>query len=81
MPWIRVVPFEEARGLLRKQYDDAVKRAGRVWGIVSVMSVNASTARASMALYTTVMHGKSPLSRKQREMLAVAVSAQNRCLY
>ena len=32
-------------------------------------------------LYKTLMYGASPLSRAQREMIGVVVSAINRCEY
>ena len=81
MAWIKVISLEEAEGLLRRQYEAAIRRAGRVWNIVSIMSQNPKTMQASMRFYTTVMHGPSPLSRGQREMLAVVVSATNHCVY
>ena len=34
-----------------------------------------------VGLYTAVMHGESPLTRGQREMLAVVVSRANECHY
>jgi len=81
MPWIEIIPFEEARGFLRRQYEAAIRRAGRIWGIVSLMSPNPPALKASMDLYVALMHKPSPLSRGQREMLAVVVSAANRCIY
>ena len=41
MAWIEETPREEATGLLRRELDAAVRRAGRVWNIVQVMSLNA----------------------------------------
>ncbi|MCP5095721.1 MAG: hypothetical protein GY943_09230 [Chloroflexi bacterium] len=81
MPWIKVISLEEAKGFLKKEYDAALKRAGRLWNIVTIMSQNPRTMRASMDLYGAIMYGRSPLSRSQREMLAVVVSAANHCLY
>jgi alkylhydroperoxidase family enzyme len=81
MPWIDVVPVERAKGFLKKQYDAAIARAGRVWGITRVMSPNPRVLEASMDLYRAVMYGRSPLSRGRREMLAVVVSAANSCTY
>ena len=81
MAWIDLVSVEEARGLLRRQYDEAIRRAGRVWHIVSAMSPNPRLLRASMALYQGVMKGPSPLDRGRRELLAVVVSAANGCVY
>jgi alkylhydroperoxidase family enzyme len=81
MPWIEQVPVEGATGLLREQFDAALERAGRVWHIVHVMSVNPEAMRDSMAFYITIMKGDSPLSRVQREMLATVVSAELECHY
>jgi alkylhydroperoxidase family enzyme len=81
MPWIRQVPLDEATGLLREQFEAAGERAGLVWHIVQVMSLNPEALRDSMAFYLTIMKGDSPLSRVQREMLATVVSAELECHY
>ena len=81
MAWITEIPREEATGLLRRELDAAVARAGRVWNIVQVMSLNAPVLRASMAQYAAIMFGPSPLSRLQRELLATVVSAELDCFY
>jgi alkylhydroperoxidase family enzyme len=81
MPWIEQVPIEKATGLLKKIFDAAIKRAGRVWHIVHIMSVNPRALRDSMGFYRTIMMGESPLSRAQREMLATVVSAELDCFY
>jgi uncharacterized peroxidase-related enzyme len=81
MPWIRTVSDEQADGLLKKIYEAAVARAGRVFNVVRVMSLNPATLRASLGLYQAVMFGRSPLSRAQRELLATVVSRGNGCHY
>ena len=81
MAWIRTVPPGEAEGELARSYSAAMARAGKVWNVVALMSPNPRALDASMALYRTLMHGKSPLSRGQREMIAVVVSATNHCVY
>ncbi len=81
MAWIRLTPVSQATGVLKRQYDAALKRAGRVWNILRIMSPNPPTLDASMRLYGTVMMGASPLSRIQREMLATVVSAELGCRY
>ena len=81
MAWIRIIGLEEATGFLKKEYEAALKRAGRIWNIVSIMSQNPRTMKTSMDLYGAIMHGRSPLSRTQREMLAVVVSSTNHCVY
>lgn len=81
MAYIQIVPPESAVGELRIEYQQAIGRAGKVWNILKVMSPNPSVLRASITLYKRIMHGPSPLSRAQREMLAVVVSQANDCHY
>ena len=81
MPWVKQVSLEESSGLLREQLEQAVARAGRIWNIVGVMSLNPEAMRDSIAFYATVMFGPSPLTRAQREMLATVVSAELDCFY
>jgi alkylhydroperoxidase family enzyme len=81
MPWIKETYLEEASGLLKRQLNAAIKRAGRIWNIVQVMSINEMTLKDSIKFYQTVMMGESPLTRSQREMLAVVVSVENNCHY
>lgn len=81
MAYIRLVGDAEAAGPLKVHYDAALKRAGKVWGIVRLMSPNPEVLEASMNLYRAIMFGESPLSRAQREMLAVVTSTANGCHY
>jgi alkylhydroperoxidase family enzyme len=81
MPWIEQVPIEKATELLKRLFEQALQRAGRVWHIVHIMSLNPPALRDSIRFYSTVMMGESPLSRVQREMLATVVSAENNCHY
>ncbi len=81
MARIRTVPPEEATGLLKKEYDAAIRRAGRIFHIVSLQSLNPLVLEASIELYKRIMLGPSSLTRTEREMIATAVSAANRCFY
>ena len=81
MAWIKTVSDEDATGILARLYQAARARAGRVFNIVRVMSLSAQTTRASLGFYQAVMFGESPLSRAQRELLAVVVSRANGCEY
>lgn len=81
MPYIRQISHDESTGRLRSLFDEAVARAGRIWNIVGIMSVNPPAMDASMKFYGALMFGASPLSRAQREMLAVVTSAANNCFY
>jgi alkylhydroperoxidase family enzyme len=81
MAWIHQVSIQEADGLLKRLFDQALQRAGRIWNIVHVMSVNPTALRDSIRFYGTIMHGESPLTRMQRELLATVVSAELDCHY
>ncbi len=81
MAYIRVTSESEAEGELGRLYQEARARAGKVFGIVRVMSLAPRQLRASMTIYREVMFGESPLTRAQREMLAVVVSRANDCHY
>jgi alkylhydroperoxidase family enzyme len=81
MPWIRQIEIDQATGLLKQEFDAALGRAGRVWHIVHVMSLNPVVMKASMDHYAAIMFGRSALSRTQREMLATVVSAEVGCHY
>ncbi|MDG2148181.1 MAG: carboxymuconolactone decarboxylase family protein [Planctomycetota bacterium] len=81
MAYIETVPPGEADGHLASIYDAAVGRAGRVYNILRIQSPNSQALEASMTLYATLMHGPSPLTRVERESIAVAVSRANDCFY
>ncbi len=81
MAWVKMVEPEEATGELKAEYDKAIRRAGKVFTILKVQSLNPATLRASVGLYLATMHGSSGLSRIEREMLATVVSRVNRCFY
>jgi len=81
MPWIDQIPIEQATGLLKQEYDKALRRAGRLWHIVQIMSLNPEVLETSIGFYLAIMYGQSPLSRRQRELLATVVSAELDCFY
>lgn len=81
MAYIETTPPEAATGALKRIYDAAVARAGKVFGILRIQSRNPEVLRASMQLYRAVMFGASPLSRVEREAIAVTVSRVNDCYY
>ncbi len=81
MPYVEPIPPDDAGPALRREYDAALRRAGRIWGIVAIQSHHPAALRDSIRLYSTVMFGDSPLSRAQREMIAVVTSQANDCVY
>lgn len=82
MPWIYVIDEAEAQGPLAALYAKMIEPWGGVDNIMKIHSINPPSLRAHYELYKTVMHRKtSELTRVQREMIAVAVSAINKCHY
>ena len=80
--WIEMVDEDEADGELRQVYDRcAATTTGRVANIYKIHSLNPKTMLAHRALYRSVMFGRSPLKRYQREMIGTLVSALNGCHY
>ena len=81
MAWIEMIEPQEATGELKSEYDKAAQRAGKVFNILRVQSLNPAALRASMQMYLTTMYGPSGLTRAEREMLATVVSWANHCFY
>ena len=81
MAWITTVAPDDAEGPLRDFYKRAFTRAGRLWHILRLQSLNPEVLKASTELYLAIRYGRSPLSRGQRELLAVVVSRTNGCHY
>lgn len=81
MAWIPYVLAADATGMLGELYDAYSDEHGRLDNILRIHSLNPRSMRDHMELYSHLMRGPSPLSRVQREMIAVAVSAANDCFY
>lgn len=81
MPRIQVIQPAEAEGALKEIYDDLIKSRGKIAEVHKIQSLNPESIIRHMDLYMTLMFGKSPLRRYQREMIAVVVSRANNCAY
>ena len=81
MAWIEIINEEKADGDLKNQYTYLVEPWGGVDNILKIHSLNPASLAAHVQLYKTVMFGKSPLRRAEREMIAVVVSVINKCHY
>jgi len=81
MAYIPYVPYDRAKGLLADLYRRYM--GGRDWldNIIRIHSLNPRSMRDHVELYAHLMRGRSPLSRVQREMIAVSVSSENDCFY
>lgn len=79
-PWIGRIGLEEAEGTLAEAY----RRIGNgrpLDHILEIHSLHPESLLDHYALYRTSMFGPSPLSRVEREAIAVVVSAANDCFY
>lgn len=80
--WIATVDEKEARGEVAAAYEQAADQStGRVAHILKVHSLNPRSLLAHRTLFRTLMFGRSPLERYQREMIGTVVSALNNCHY
>lgn len=81
MAYIDVVTPERATGRLAEIYQSITASRGKIASVHTIQSLNPPTIPAHMELYRTVMFSHSPLSRAEREMIAVVVSRSNECNY
>ncbi len=81
MGWIDEIPEGEAQGPLRQIYDGVKAQRGKVGRILSVHSLDPPALQHHLDLYMHLMFSPGPLSRREREAIAVTVSAANGCAY
>ncbi|KZC35045.1 MULTISPECIES: peroxidase-related enzyme [Rhodanobacter] len=81
MGWISEIPDSEARGPLRDIYGTIKKQRGKVARILSVHSLDPDALQHHLDLYLHLMFSPGPLSRREREAIAVVVSTANGCTY
>ena len=81
MPYINVIQPDQAEGELKEIYNKLIKSRGKLAEVHKIQSLNPDSIVKHMDLYMTLLFGKSPLKRYQREMIAVVVSAANDCEY
>jgi len=81
MTFIRMIPYAESTGLLGRLFEKFSGGRGWVDNIVWVHGQNPPSMEHHIRYYSHIMRGRSPLTRPQREMIAVAVSAANDCFY
>ena len=81
MAHIKTIHEREATGELAEWYRRVGNPDGTVDNVMKVHSLNPDTLRTHFEMYTAAMHKHSPLSRAEREMVAVTVSRLNGCTY
>jgi len=80
MAWIEWVDERDASGKLAELYAAHRGHFG-VDHILKIHSLNPESLEHHYRLYEHLMRGPSGLSRTEREMIAVAVSRANDCVY
>jgi uncharacterized peroxidase-related enzyme len=70
MTWIRTIKPEEAEGKTKEVYDSILSR-----------SMEPEVLSHQVEIYSELMMGPGPLTREEREMIAVVVSAANKSPY
>lgn len=81
MGWIDEISDGDAQGPLRQIYDAVKAQRGRVARILSVHSLDPPALQHHLDLYMHLMFSPGPLNRREREAIAVTVSAANGCAY
>jgi len=81
MARIKTKDVREAEGPLKEAYEEVAKKRGNVANVFQAESLNPFVMRSHLDLYMKIMYGKSGLSRREREMIAVIVSSTNGCTY
>ena len=81
MTFIKTIDIDQAEGIVKNEYDKGIRRSGRVFNILKIMSQSPAALKESMRLYLAIMVGESILSRAQREMIATVVSQVNHGKY
>lgn len=78
---VRTVLPADAEGELAEAYAAAGQKPDDYAHIIVSQSLHPRAMVDHMALYRTLMFRRSPLSRVERELTAVVVSAANDCFY
>ncbi len=81
MAWIKTADPDEAKGKTKKVYDKIMSERGHLANIFLAQGIDPEVLEQHLGLYQSVMLGPGPLSREEREMIAVIVSAANQSAY
>ena len=81
MPFIETIEPADATEPLAALYQRVGNPDGTLDEVMKVHGLNPDTLRTHFEMYVAAMHKPSPLSRMEREMVAVVVSRLNGCAY
>lgn len=66
---------------MQAYFDKCMEKLGFIPNVLKAYAFDIKKLEAFVAMYNDLMLGPSGLSKLEREMIAVAVSSQNRCYY
>ena len=81
MTFIKTLSDDQAVGLVKSAYDASREMCGHVYETTRMLSPWPEALAVEARRYQVLMLDESELTRAQKEMIATAVSAKNRCEY
>jgi uncharacterized peroxidase-related enzyme len=75
------LPAAELSPAMRSYFDKCMEKLGFVPNVLAAYAFHMAKLEAFVAMYNDLMLAPSGLTKLEREMIAVAVSAQNGCYY
>ena len=81
MAFIDIVRPQAAEGELKAIYADIQERRGGIAEVHQLASLHPPLMQTHLDLYMAIMFGKGGLHRRERELVATAVSRANDCRY
>lgn len=81
MPYVRTVPYGEAKDELKAMYDQMLEASGMIPNVYAVNSIRPLLLKTLSTHNSCVMGSDSGVSPTERQMVATVVSALNKCQY
>lgn len=78
---LNLAPAEPLEADIAAYFAKCEEKLGLIPNVLRAYSFNQAKLRAFMEMYNDLMLAPSGLSKMEREMIAVVVSAENRCVY
>lgn len=78
---LKLTPADPLDADIASYFAKCEEKLGLVPNVLRAYSFDQAKLRAFMEMYNDLMLAPSGLSKMEREMIAVAVSAENRCVY
>lgn len=76
-----LAPADPLDADIQVYFDKCTEKLGLIPNVLQSYAFDQAKLRAFMAMYNDLMLAPSGLSKAEREMIAVAVSAENKCVY